>query len=72
MIFGTENKEREIYVIRIRERIYPTRVGWGWGREYVKTKNKEMNRTVAVNDGELYAFFAETSYITEMISTRDG
>jgi len=40
VIFGTENKEREICVTRIRERIYPTRMGWGLGK-YVKAKNKK-------------------------------
>jgi hypothetical protein len=46
VIFGTENKERNMYVARVRERIYPTRAGQN--RE-VKRKKKPG---VAVSDVE--------------------
>lgn len=68
MIFGTENKERNICYSYTCERIYPTRVGWGFKEDDVKTKNKKKYMTVAVNNGELCAkmfYVMEISDINE-------
>jgi len=59
--------KREIYVTRIRERIYPTRMGWGLGK--LKRKIKKKYR-IAVNHGELCAFSARAFYTTEVSNER--